>query len=823
MDELIKRFILVCLVSSGIIFLLINAPFEVSASNFQPVVIQTNSSFFNVSIMVCSTSTDVCGDVWIQNFTSGTNRTLAVVILEGYNSTYDGDYYFSAYLDGALEFNNTRSPLGRGALNLTAVYNYIDVVNTTAWAGINAITQLNYDSNITEILANLSYINGQLVYVWGNNTYVLQQIGLLNDNYSLFWANLSAQETYIGELRGDVVLLRANDSVFIGQIADLFTNDSQQALWIDVVNKSLLERIDANNNTLGDLINTLSSRQTADTLNPVLNLTSNSDVIVTGGAASTGLEIRNTGKSIPQLVFNPQLTSGAYWRYSWNAASPATEGDMRLQYYNGTDLLLRQDITKAGVHTFYGGTNAATSILSLDNNAGSILSGSEITNRTNTTQIEVLRLRRDVTDPVYTFQKDSAAGFYIGKWQYYNNNAETLLQLLLSSRTDYGGLDSDTPTRLSQSWRSDGESVLNGWLNVTNNITAQNFFGNFYGSVNGSLQNGSDARLNNVNFTGRFDVMGTIRGSVVNTSDNIYSGGNVTATQGIFTGQIALGGGNSVHMYATEYTTAITTRNLTQIGNLTFTGGSQNVEIIGEVTGAASQLLGSTKFYLGMRSSTLPTMVFTFTQEQLANSYIMNVTPYYKDNGDGTVTVVLTVFSSSNLHNIGWRIDEYERGEYHYFKNFNNYVVFNATGWTIIPQTTTAYKQFSYDLDPSLDSTYDLGSSDPAYFANAYIDRVYFNPTAAINGVTAGILTFTGNMTPSADSVFDAGSSSRYFSNTYTDKLYLNSAASISGATAGRITVTGNVDMSSNTDINSSPCHIVVYNSTLGGGELTCN
>lgn len=55
------------------------------------------------------------------------------------------------------------------------------------------------------------------------------------------------------------------------------------------------------------------------------------------------------------------------------------------------------------------------------------------------------------------------------------------------------------------------------------------------------------------------------------------------------------------------------------------------------------------------------------------------------------------------------------------------------------------------NLLPAADSTSDIGSSTPKYYANAYIDKVYVNSTASMDGATAGELRHTGDLVPNAD------------------------------------------------------------------------
>ncbi len=55
-----------------------------------------------------------------------------------------------------------------------------------------------------------------------------------------------------------------------------------------------------------------------------------------------------------------------------------------------------------------------------------------------------------------------------------------------------------------------------------------------------------------------------------------------------------------------------------------------------------------------------------------------------------------------------------------------------------------------------------------------------------------------------ADSTDDLGSSAKYWANAYVDKVYLNATASLDGATAGKVDITGNVDISGNLDVEGT-------------------
>jgi hypothetical protein len=150
------------------IFLALMILSRVSASNFQPVIVTSNTSFMNLSIMVCSTNTTTCSDIWIQNFTFTSNATQRVVILEGYNSSLNSAYYFSAYTDGGiLLYNNTKSYLGRGDVvigNFTVV-GYLNVTDTIVENGTRVSAREawnNITKNSNDIIANNASAFGRL-------------------------------------------------------------------------------------------------------------------------------------------------------------------------------------------------------------------------------------------------------------------------------------------------------------------------------------------------------------------------------------------------------------------------------------------------------------------------------------------------------------------------------------------------------------------------------------------------------------------------------------------------------------------------------------
>jgi len=162
------------------------------------------------------------------------------------------------------------------------------------------------------------------------------------------------------------------------------------------------------------------------------------------------------------------------------------------------------------------------------------------------------------------------------------------------------------------------------------------------------------------------------------------------------------------------------------------------------------------------------------------------------------------------------------------------------------------------NIVPTTNSAFNLGNSSN-YWANAYINNVYYNSSASINGTShSGFLTFLNSvdnpgfyfqspggyyfriylynnisgyeyvdfsrssyfskgfrfdshLVPANSLLNNIGDSSSYWLNTYTQNLYLNSTAYLSGATAGAIGITGNVGIGTTTP--NYKCHIV---GTLG-------
>lgn len=95
-------------------------------------------------------------------------------------------------------------------------------------------------------------------------------------------------------------------------------------------------------------------------------------------------------------------------------------------------------------------------------------------------------------------------------------------------------------------------------------------------------------------------------------------------------------------------------------------------------------------------------------------------------------------------------------------------------------------------------TTTTLGTSDTLYPSQKAVKTYVDTTTGAYVPLAGG--TMTGTLTgrqvaPSADSTYTLGTSTNYYSNGYMDRLYLNSTASLDGGTAGVAALTGQLDI----------------------------
>jgi len=92
-------------------------------------------------------------------------------------------------------------------------------------------------------------------------------------------------------------------------------------------------------------------------------------------------------------------------------------------------------------------------------------------------------------------------------------------------------------------------------------------------------------------------------------------------------------------------------------------------------------------------------------------------------------------------------------------------------------------------LLPGADSAIDLGSNVPLYFRAAYIDKIYLNSTAILDGVTAGRVTITGDPVLLGNIIRDSGDTTR-----------ITTAIALP-----HVTLTGNIRVSDTLGVGNAP------------------
>jgi len=88
------------------------------------------------------------------------------------------------------------------------------------------------------------------------------------------------------------------------------------------------------------------------------------------------------------------------------------------------------------------------------------------------------------------------------------------------------------------------------------------------------------------------------------------------------------------------------------------------------------------------------------------------------------------------------RVKATENGFEYVSLNFANLALSNLVGVAL-----------NASLVPATDLVIDLGSSGPKYFLNAYIQKLYLNATATLDGATAGQINLAGNLNIGANKI----------------------------------------------------------------------
>lgn len=199
-----------------------------------------------------------------------------------------------------------------------------------------------------------------------------------------------------------------------------------------------------------------------------------------------------------------------------------------------------------------------------------------------------------------------------------------------------------------------------------------------------------------------------------------------------------------------------------EIGRFTLTGNSQNITIYGKVIGVSSGVNGVTEFNLQVRSNTLPSITVAFSQVRHYMGRNVVIVPYYKDNGNNTVTVVVTFTCNSALYNTGCDIWVNERSEYEYWEQATALSVFTNTGFTEITEYASSQWNFSGSVRVDLGNGYigSLGDNTLTFTRNSANYIGASDASGYLVFRTQGSntrLTISTTITAAVSALFDAG------------------------------------------------------------------
>jgi len=204
--------------------------------------------------------------------------------------------------------------------------------------------------------------------------------------------------------------------------------------------------------------------------------------------------------------------------------------------------------------------------------------------------------------------------------------------------------------------------------------------------------------------------------------------------------------GANTRYYVTDYNATITSSVPIKIGELTLTSNFHNLILSGEVVGGRDGNFGATRFQLGIRSNTLPSKSFAFTQERFSGGATLDIKAY-QDTTSGRV--VLAYVPSLEFQFAGWRIWITERATYNYFTNNTSYEALNTTGLTEITASTSGSMALVIPLSMNTQKITNLGT--PTANADAATKLYVDNAVGAVTVPNYTEVTITSGNTSGTD------------------------------------------------------------------------